>query len=59
LRGDDRADARFVQQLGHERADVAEDLALEQRGLFCRGLDSLRQGAQDQHDRELVGCARG
>ena len=58
LRGDDRADAGLVEQLGHERADVVEDLALELVGFRGRGLDPSGERAQHEHDRELVGCAR-
>jgi hypothetical protein len=32
LRGDDRADAGFVEQRGRERADVGQDLAFELGG---------------------------
>jgi hypothetical protein len=40
LRGNDRADAGLVQQFGHERADVVEDLALELVGFCGRRLDA-------------------
>jgi hypothetical protein len=43
LRGDDRADTGFVQQVGYERANVREDLALELVGLERCGFDPAGQ----------------
>ncbi len=37
MRGDDRADARLIEEVGYERADVREDLALERFSLLGRG----------------------
>jgi hypothetical protein len=59
LRGDDRADARFVEQLWRERTDVGEDLGFELGGLDGRRLDASREAAQHQRGGELIGCARG
>jgi hypothetical protein len=54
LAGDDRADARLVEQLWRERADVREDLALE-LGRFARGrFYPPGKAAQDEPRRELV-----
>jgi hypothetical protein len=58
LCGDDRADAGFVEQFGHERSYVVADLALELVGFCGCGLDSSRERAKGEHDRELVGCTR-
>ena len=49
LRGDDRADAGFVEQFGHERTDVFEDFALELVGLCGRGLDRRASERSDEH----------
>ena len=55
LRGDDRADARLVEQRGRECAYVGEDLPFE-LGRFCGCcLDSAGEAAQHEPCRELVG----
>jgi hypothetical protein len=51
LRGDDRADAGFVEQFGHERANVVEDLTLKLIGFCGRRLDASGERAQCEHDR--------
>ena len=56
--GDDRADAGLVEQLGHERPHVANDLALELVRLLGRGFDPACERAEHEHDRELIRCAR-
>ena len=55
LRGDDRADAGFVEQLWREGAHVYEDLAFELVGLGGRRLNPSCEAAQDEPCRELVG----
>ena len=57
LGGDDRADAGLVEELGDERSDVAEDLALERLGLGGGGLDAAGERAQDEDRCELGGRA--
>jgi hypothetical protein len=54
LGGDDRADACLVEQLGCERADADEDLALELGRFDRRRADPPRERAQDEPRRELV-----
>ena len=56
LRGDDRADARLVEQLGCEHANVGEDLGFELAGLHCCRLDAPGEAAQHEPGRELVGA---
>jgi hypothetical protein len=58
LRSDDRTDTGLVQQLGHERPDVADDLTLEFVRFVGRGLDSSCELAQCEDDRELIRCTR-
>ncbi len=58
LRGDDRADAWLVEELGHERADVVEDLALERRRPRRSRPRSAARASAARGRRELVGCAR-
>jgi hypothetical protein len=58
LCGHDRADTGLVEQLGDERADVAEDLALERLGLGGGGLDPACERAQDEDRGELGGRPR-
>ena len=58
LRGHNRSDTRFVEQLGHKRADVRDDLALELVGLVGGSLDPPGERAQNEHNRELVRSAR-
>ena len=52
--GDDWSDARLVEEFGGERADVAEDLAFEERCLMGGRLDALGEGAEREHGREMV-----
>jgi DNA-binding transcriptional regulator YhcF (GntR family) len=52
--GDDRSDARLVEQPWCERTDVAEDLPLELLGLRRRRLDPSRERAQDELHGQLV-----
>jgi hypothetical protein len=59
LCGDDRPDARFVEQPGCERAHVSEHLLLELVGLDSGGLDPAREAAQHKPGRDLVGAHRG
>jgi hypothetical protein len=54
LCGDDWSDAGFVEQVGHERTYVLNDLALEHARFGWRGLDPSRERAQDGDTRELV-----
>jgi hypothetical protein len=58
IRGDDRADARLVEQLRCERLDVAGDLVLELCGFHGRSFDPARECAQDELCRELVDGTR-
>jgi hypothetical protein len=58
LRGDDRADARLVEQRRREPTHVGEDLVLELLGLDRCGLDPTGEAAQDEPSRELVPASR-
>ena len=55
LCGDDRADARLVEQLWCECPYVGEDLAFELGGFAGCCLDSAGEVAQHEPGRELVG----
>src|SRR5581483_9777426 len=57
LGGDDRADARLVEEFGDERADVVEDLTLECLGFAGGGLDATGERAQHEDRGELGGGA--
>jgi hypothetical protein len=57
LCGDDRSDARLVEERRGECADVTEDLALEERCLVGGRLDALGEGAERDDGGEMVGGA--
>jgi hypothetical protein len=54
LCGDDRADARLVEQRGCERAHVAEEVAFELGSFECCCFDAAREAAQHELGCELV-----
>lgn len=54
MSGDDRADAGLVEELGDERPDVLEDLALERFGFGGGGLDAAGERAQYKDRCELA-----
>ena len=54
LRGDDRSDARLVEQPRRERTNVSEDLVFELGGLEGGRFDSAGEATQHDPRRELV-----
>ena len=57
LGGHDRADAGLVEEFGHQRAYVVEDLALERLGFAGGVLDATSELAQHEDGGELGGGA--
>jgi hypothetical protein len=58
LRGDDRSDARLVEQPWCQCADVPEQLAFEFGGFEGDRFDSVGEAAQHEPHRELVRACR-